>query len=287
MSSEGAFTKGQGWNSNPVLAAAVAQLADRGVGDDDLPATIEQAAATLGEAVRAVCVIALRASKADERCLVIMGLHHANVEIAHDLEPLIGTSIPASAFLGKAFLEGEVTMARTIDAPNLRANGSAFADLAQRWGLTSLMAAPLAARTGRLGAIGFARLGRDDKFTNESFDFMLAAANVAALVVEDGALLEVLGTLRGGGALQLEWSPSGEPAVREGTSQGSEPLTDREREVLALIALGHTNREAADQLVLSVRTVEWHRARLQWKLRASNRADLVKAARALGVRYGR
>jgi two-component system response regulator NreC len=55
-------------------------------------------------------------------------------------------------------------------------------------------------------------------------------------------------------------------------------LTEREREVLKLIALGHTNSEIADQLYLSVRTVESHRAHIQQKLRLSTRAELVRFA---------
>jgi two-component system, NarL family, response regulator NreC len=55
-------------------------------------------------------------------------------------------------------------------------------------------------------------------------------------------------------------------------------LTDREVEVLRLIALGHTNSEIAEQLFLSVRTVESHRAHIQQKLRLSTRAELVRYA---------
>lgn len=56
------------------------------------------------------------------------------------------------------------------------------------------------------------------------------------------------------------------------------PLTDRERDVLNLIALGHTNNEIAAQLYLSVRTVESHRAHIQDKLELSTRAELVRYA---------
>ncbi len=55
-------------------------------------------------------------------------------------------------------------------------------------------------------------------------------------------------------------------------------LTEREAEVLRLIALGHTNNEIADQLYLSVRTVETHRAHIQQKLGLSSRAELVRYA---------
>ena len=55
-------------------------------------------------------------------------------------------------------------------------------------------------------------------------------------------------------------------------------LSDREVEVLRLIALGHTNNEIAQQLFLSVRTVETHRAHIQQKLGRSSRAELVRYA---------
>lgn len=61
------------------------------------------------------------------------------------------------------------------------------------------------------------------------------------------------------------------------------PLTQREREVLRLLALGHTNAEAAERLHLGVRTVETHRANLQAKLGATGRAQLVRHARERGL----
>jgi two-component system response regulator NreC len=55
-------------------------------------------------------------------------------------------------------------------------------------------------------------------------------------------------------------------------------LSEREVEVLRMIALGHTNAEIAEHLYLSIRTVESHRAHIQQKLRRSSRADLVRYA---------
>jgi two-component system response regulator NreC len=55
-------------------------------------------------------------------------------------------------------------------------------------------------------------------------------------------------------------------------------LTDREVEILKLIALGHTNAEIAKQLYLSVRTIESHRAHIQQKTRRATRAELVRYA---------
>jgi two-component system, NarL family, response regulator NreC len=58
----------------------------------------------------------------------------------------------------------------------------------------------------------------------------------------------------------------------------ADPLSEREREVLRLLALGHTNQEIAKMLYLSVRTVETHRAHIMQKLRLETRAELVRHA---------
>ncbi|MCD6728312.1 MAG: response regulator transcription factor [Solirubrobacteraceae bacterium] len=66
-------------------------------------------------------------------------------------------------------------------------------------------------------------------------------------------------------------------------TQPPDELTERETEVLRLIALGYTNAEIADQLHLSVRTVESHRAHIQQKLRRTSRAELVRYALDRGL----
>jgi two-component system response regulator NreC len=62
-----------------------------------------------------------------------------------------------------------------------------------------------------------------------------------------------------------------------------DPLSEREHEILRLLALGHTNQEIASQLYLSVRTVETHRAHIMQKLRISTRAELVRYALKHGM----
>jgi two-component system, NarL family, response regulator NreC len=62
-----------------------------------------------------------------------------------------------------------------------------------------------------------------------------------------------------------------------------DPLSERESEVLRLLALGHTNQEIAKQLYISVRTAETHRAHIMQKLRLSSRAELVRYALAEGL----
>jgi two-component system, NarL family, response regulator NreC len=66
-------------------------------------------------------------------------------------------------------------------------------------------------------------------------------------------------------------------------SERLDDLTDRELEVLRLIALGHTHAEIGTQLFLSVRTVETHRAHLQQKIGATTRAELVRYALDHGI----
>lgn len=63
-------------------------------------------------------------------------------------------------------------------------------------------------------------------------------------------------------------------------------LSEREVEVLRMIALGHTNAEIAEQLYLSVRTVETHRAHIQQKLRLGSRSELVRYALEHGLVTG-
>ena len=62
-----------------------------------------------------------------------------------------------------------------------------------------------------------------------------------------------------------------------------EPLSERERDVLHLIALGYTNQEIGKTLFISVRTVDTHRAHIMRKLRLETRAELVSFALANGL----
>ena len=70
---------------------------------------------------------------------------------------------------------------------------------------------------------------------------------------------------------------------RNGEQDVYEQLSDREREVLKLVALGHTAGEIADQLTLSPKSVETYRARIMQKLDLHSRAALVRYALARGL----
>ena len=76
-----------------------------------------------------------------------------------------------------------------------------------------------------------------------------------------------------------------EPEHPRPSGPGGE-LSDREMEVLRLIALGHTQADIAERLYISVRTVESHRAHIHQKLGLRTRADLVAFARQAGLLTG-
>jgi two-component system, NarL family, response regulator NreC len=66
--------------------------------------------------------------------------------------------------------------------------------------------------------------------------------------------------------------------IEERERAAADPLSDREREVLRLLAEGHTNQEIAAQLYISVRTAETHRAHIMQKLGFTTRSELVRYA---------
>ncbi|OGK82119.1 MAG: hypothetical protein A2X52_06300 [Candidatus Rokubacteria bacterium GWC2_70_16] len=78
----------------------------------------------------------------------------------------------------------------------------------------------------------------------------------------------------------LAAGPSGAAAAGE---RAAERLSERERQVLELVARGHTNREVAQRLALSIKTVETYRARLSDKLGLRTRAELVRFAADTGL----
>ena len=63
-----------------------------------------------------------------------------------------------------------------------------------------------------------------------------------------------------------------------GEKDAYQQLTDREREVLKLVAEGHTMRKIADMLVVSPKTAEWYKASLMKKLNLHSKTDLIKFA---------
>jgi DNA-binding NarL/FixJ family response regulator len=115
------------------------------------------------------------------------------------------------------------------------------------------------------------------------------AAGYLNKTTADAELVQAVRTVAGGGAFlhptdtrriledYMSRAQAGEDV------DGYDRLSDREREVLRLVAAGHTAREIAEQLSLSPKSVETYRARIMEKLELATRADLVRYALRRGL----
>jgi DNA-binding CsgD family transcriptional regulator len=131
----------------------------------------------------------------------------------------------------------------------------------ERFGLGAEFVAPMRARGRVAGQVVVLRRGSPRPFTHGESRLVQAVADVIALGLDE--------------------HPA--PVAADPGAPAPDKLSRREREILALLALGHTNREIAERVHLSVRTVEWHRARIQSKLHVTGRAALAQIARAHGL----
>ena len=118
----------------------------------------------------------------------------------------------------------------------------------------------------------------DPRYVREAF-----AAGATGYVLKEAADTEVVAAVRevarGGQYVSPELGARLLAADADAERQaGDDPLSDREHEVLRLLALGHTNQEIAKQLYISVRTAETHRAHIMQKLHLQSRAELVRYA---------
>jgi two-component system response regulator NreC len=109
-------------------------------------------------------------------------------------------------------------------------------------------------------------------------------AGALGYVLKEAADDELVEAVRRAAVGESYLNPTmGARIASEGVAGPPDDLSEREVDVLGLIALGHTNAEIAERLFLSVRTVESHRARIQQKLNLSTRAELVGYALKRGL----
>lgn len=109
-------------------------------------------------------------------------------------------------------------------------------------------------------------------------------AGVRGYVLKEAADTELVQAVRSAAAGDTYLQPALGARLAAGESGGeSDELSERERDVLRLIALGHTNAEVAERLYISIRTVESHRAHIQQKLSLTSRAELVRYALGRGL----
>jgi two-component system response regulator NreC len=123
----------------------------------------------------------------------------------------------------------------------------------------------------------------DPRYVRAAFE-----AGASGYVLKEAADTEVVGAVRVVAAGERYVHPTlgarlVAAEVEERKRAESDPLSDREREVLRLLALGHTNQEIAKMLYISVRTAETHRAHIMQKLGLSGRSELVRYALEHGL----
>lgn len=109
-------------------------------------------------------------------------------------------------------------------------------------------------------------------------------AGVMGYVLKEAADTELVEAVKRAAAGDTYLNPRlGARVAAEPPPGPPDGLSERELEVLKMIALGHTNAEIAEQFYLSVRTVETHRAHIQQKLRLGSRSELVHYALEHGL----
>ncbi len=109
-------------------------------------------------------------------------------------------------------------------------------------------------------------------------------AGASGYVLKDAAYDELVDAIRKVADGQAYVAPTlGAKLAVHVEHDGDDELSEREREVLGLLARGYTNQEIASRLFVSVRTVESHRAHILVKLRLSTRSDLVNYALETGL----
>jgi len=123
----------------------------------------------------------------------------------------------------------------------------------------------------------------DPRYVREAF-----GAGASGYVLKEAADAEVVAAIRevAGGGRYVHPALGARLVAAESAEAkraDEDPLSDREREVLRLLALGHTNQEIAERLYISVRTAESHRAHIMQKLRLTTRAELVRYALTHGL----
>ncbi len=127
---------------------------------------------------------------------------------------------------------------------------------------------------------------------NEEYLFQVLRAGASGYILKEAAGAELISASRIVCSGRFYMSPSAQSMmvgdylqrVRSGEERDSySALTEREREILKLVAEGHTNNQIAERLVISPKTVDTHRTHIMDKLNLHSRAELVKYAMRRGL----
>jgi two-component system response regulator NreC len=150
-------------------------------------------------------------------------------------------------------------------------------------GQTGIEGVPLVLKESPGAKVLVLSMQDDPRYVHEAF-----AAGASGYVLKEAVDAEVVGAVRevAGGGRYVHPALGARLIAAEAEAKAREeadPLSDREREVMRLLALGHTNQEIAQMLYISVRTAETHRAHIMQKLRLGSRAELVRHAIEQGL----
>ena len=115
---------------------------------------------------------------------------------------------------------------------------------------------------------------------DQAFVHELLAAGASGYVLKQSASTELLKAIRAAvvGERHVDPALRDVELARERHRPSTPPVTDREREVLRRMAVGHSNKEIAAAMDISVKTVEVHKANAMRKLNLAGRADVVRYA---------
>lgn len=223
---------------------------------------LDAVAATICDGLADTCGVALLSP--DGSTLHPLGLRHRDARISEELDSQPGLAWSTVGGPSESTLSrNEALLVTSIDWSHATVGSQSALELLIRLDLGSFIVAPMRAGGIQIGVLSVARANTSSQLEESDIPYVQALADDLGLALAGARMREELQALDG--------TP---PASTELAAR----LSDREREILGLIAQGLTNREIAGQIYLSVRTVEWHRSRLMAKLGASSRAELVTIA---------
>ena len=150
-------------------------------------------------------------------------------------------------------------------------------------GKSGIEATPDIRAAAKSAAVLVLSMQDDPSYVREAF-----ASGASGYVLKEAVDVEVVQAVREVAAGRKYVHPAlgarlAAAEAEDAAKSASDPLSEREREVLRLLALGHTNQEIAKMLYISVRTAETHRAHIMQKLGLQTRAELVRHALASGL----
>ncbi len=223
----------------------------------------EFAAPALAELFGDTCMASLLSG--DGRWLDALGVADPDPEVTAVLRELLGRSLSVDAIFAKqALTTGTSVRIPATSSQVLVRMRPELVGYAQRVDVRSMAELPMRCHGQVLGLLTILRR-REEPLTADEERFGQFVADLLAVALATIAAAPPAPSRPGS-------------AVRP-----RDELSARERDILALLARGYTNRDIAARLMLSVRTVEWYRARIQLKLGVRGRPALADAARSSGL----